>query len=33
MDIQPRDIHQRTPVCLGSADEVDHVMAHIGAQS
>lgn len=33
MDIQPRDIHQRTPVCLGSADEVDHVMAQVAAHS
>ncbi|HVW68029.1 MAG TPA: class 1 fructose-bisphosphatase [Steroidobacteraceae bacterium] len=33
LDIQPRDIHQRTPVCLGSADEVDHVMGQIEAHS
>jgi fructose-1,6-bisphosphatase I len=27
LDVTPRDIHQRTTVCLGSADEVDRVMA------
>jgi fructose-1,6-bisphosphatase I len=30
LDVQPKDIHQRTPVILGSADEVDHVVAHLG---
>ncbi len=26
LDVQPRDIHQRVPVILGSAAEVDHVL-------
>jgi fructose-1,6-bisphosphatase I len=26
LEIQPTKIHQRTPICLGSPDEVDHVM-------
>jgi fructose-1,6-bisphosphatase I len=26
LDIAPTDIHQRTPICLGSPDEVDRVM-------
>jgi fructose-1,6-bisphosphatase I len=29
LDVQPTDIHQRTAVVLGSADEVDHVMSHL----
>ncbi|HEU4627498.1 MAG TPA: class 1 fructose-bisphosphatase [Steroidobacteraceae bacterium] len=29
LDVQPSDIHQRVPVVLGSAAEVDHVMAHL----
>jgi fructose-1,6-bisphosphatase I len=29
LDVQPRDIHQRVPVVLGSATEVDHVLAHL----
>ena len=29
MDIQPTAIHQRTPVILGAADQVDHVAAHL----
>lgn len=29
MDIVPTDIHQRVPVILGSADEVDRVIAHL----
>ena len=29
MDIQPIAIHQRTPVILGAADQVDHVAAHL----
>jgi fructose-1,6-bisphosphatase len=29
MDITPTDIHQRTPVILGSTDEVDHVVKHL----
>ncbi|MFO7278452.1 MAG: class 1 fructose-bisphosphatase [Pseudomonadota bacterium] len=29
LDLQPTDIHQRTPVILGSAEEVDHVVEHL----
>lgn len=29
LDVQPNDIHQRVPVILGSAEEVDHVTAHL----
>ena len=29
LDVQPEDIHQRTPVILGSADEVDLVASHL----
>ena len=29
LDVQPKDIHERTPVILGSSDEVDHVAAHL----
>lgn len=29
MDVTPTDIHQRTAVILGSADEVDHVIRHL----
>ena len=29
LDVQPSDIHQRTPVILGSAAEVDNVVAHL----
>jgi fructose-1,6-bisphosphatase I len=29
LDVQPTDIHQRVPVILGSADEVDNVVAHL----
>jgi fructose-1,6-bisphosphatase I len=29
MEIQPTAIHQRTPVILGSADQVDAVLAHL----
>jgi fructose-1,6-bisphosphatase I len=29
LDVQPQDIHQRVPVILGSADEVDHVAAQL----
>ena len=29
LDAQPSDIHQRVPVVLGSAEEVEHVMAHL----
>ena len=28
MEVQPTKLHQRTPIVLGSADEVKHVMAH-----
>jgi fructose-1,6-bisphosphatase I len=31
LDIEPTAIHQRTPVCIGSADEVDRVMAMLTA--
>jgi fructose-1,6-bisphosphatase I len=30
LDVQPTDIHERTPVILGSAEEVDHVAAQLG---
>ncbi len=29
----PTDIHQRTPVILGSTDEVDHVLAQVDGKS
>lgn len=29
LEVQPTDIHQRIPVVLGSADEVDHVVARL----
>jgi fructose-1,6-bisphosphatase I len=29
LDVQPTAIHQRTPVILGAADQVDHVVAHL----
>jgi fructose-1,6-bisphosphatase I len=29
LDVVPTEIHQRTPVCLGSPDEVDRVMAMV----
>jgi fructose-1,6-bisphosphatase I len=29
LDIEPSAIHQRTPVILGSADQVDLVIAHL----
>jgi fructose-1,6-bisphosphatase I len=29
LDVQPKDIHQRTPVIIGSADEVDNVLQHL----
>ncbi len=31
LDIQPKGIHQRTPVILGAADQVDLVTAHLEA--
>jgi fructose-1,6-bisphosphatase I len=33
LDVTPRDIHQRTPVCLGSADEVDRVMEMVATSA
>ena len=30
MDIEPDAIHQRTPVILGAADEVDRLASHLG---
>ncbi len=30
LDVQPKNIHERTPVVLGSAEEVDHVVAQLG---
>jgi fructose-1,6-bisphosphatase I len=29
LDIQPTAIHQRTPVILGAADQVDAVLTHL----
>jgi fructose-1,6-bisphosphatase I len=29
LDVQPTAIHQRTPVILGAADQVDRVLAHL----
>jgi fructose-1,6-bisphosphatase I len=29
LDVQPSDIHERTPVILGSPEEVDHVVRHL----
>jgi fructose-1,6-bisphosphatase I len=29
LEVQPTAIHQRTPVILGAADQVDHVLAHL----
>jgi fructose-1,6-bisphosphatase I len=29
LDVTPTDIHQRTPVILGSTQEVEHVLAHL----
>ena len=29
LDVLANDIHPRTPVIMGSADEVDHVVAHL----
>jgi fructose-1,6-bisphosphatase len=28
LDALPRELHQRTPVVLGSAEEVEHVLRH-----
>lgn len=30
LELSPEKIHQRTPVCLGSPEEVDHVMRFLG---
>ncbi len=30
LDIQPTGVHQRTPVILGAADQVDAVLGHLG---
>jgi fructose-1,6-bisphosphatase I len=30
LDVQPKNIHERTPVVLGSAEEVDHVVTQLG---
>jgi fructose-1,6-bisphosphatase len=30
LDVRPNAIHERTPVILGSAGEVDHVVAQLG---
>ncbi len=29
LEVKPTDIHQRTPLILGSPDEVDHVLRHL----
>jgi fructose-1,6-bisphosphatase I len=29
LEVTPTDIHQRTPVIMGSPDEVDHVIRHL----
>ncbi|MFB3138703.1 MAG: class 1 fructose-bisphosphatase, partial [Phycisphaerales bacterium] len=31
LDIQPTGLHERTPVIMGSAAEVDHVLRHVKA--
>ena len=31
LDVEPAKLHQRTPVVLGSADEVEHVLRHLGS--
>jgi fructose-1,6-bisphosphatase I len=31
LDVEPRTLHERTPVILGSAAEVDHVVAQLDA--
>jgi fructose-1,6-bisphosphatase I len=30
LDVRPKNIHERTPVILGSAAEVDSVVAQLG---
>ena len=29
LEIEPTELHQRTPVIMGSANEVDHVLKHL----
>ena len=29
MDIEPKALHERTPLVMGSADEVEHVLRHV----
>ena len=29
LEVKPSEVHQRTTVILGSADEVDHVVQHL----
>jgi len=29
MDLQPKELHERTPLVMGSADEVEHVLRHV----
>jgi len=29
LDVEPKNIHQRTPVILGSPEEVEHVIAQL----
>ncbi|MHC4787369.1 MAG: class 1 fructose-bisphosphatase, partial [Planctomycetota bacterium] len=29
LKIKPTDLHQRTPVIMGSTTEVDHVLKHL----
>jgi fructose-1,6-bisphosphatase I len=29
LDVQPRDIHERVPVIMGSPEEVDRVAEHL----
>ncbi len=33
LEIQPTGLHQRTSVLMGSPDEVDHVLEHLGSGS
>lgn len=33
LEVPPTAIHQRVPVVLGSADEVDHVLSHLSAHA
>ena len=29
LDIEPTELHQRTPLIMGSPDQVDHVLKHL----